>query len=186
MHRDKYGLYNEKPSNNGEPTGNDGPILTSYMEKRGEKIDREHIRKCYWEKLQGRPIPRERLPGKLSPPPSRETILGWYWLGLLPVKTLKENDWNFSPYPIPRFHLFKTLGALWRMRRSHRNALWLDGGEPHLFRFAFKVPVQDRAYMLKDSGFRVPVFYRIFEWIHRLKKPRSQSSQNIFWRKYGA
>jgi hypothetical protein len=185
MHRDKYGLYNERPLTDGEPSGNDGPILTSYMQKRGEKIDLNFIRKNYWEKLSGRPIPRERLPGKAYPPPSRDTILGWYWLGLLPVKVLKENHWNFSPFPVPRFNPFKTIAALWRMRNSHRNALWQEKGEPHLFRFAFKVPIQDRAYMLRDSNLPVPLFYRLYEKIHRMRKPKSESSRKIAWRKEG-
>ena len=182
-HKDKYGLYNDRPVIDGEPSGNDGPILTSYVQKLGEDVDVDFIRKNYWDKLDGRPIPRERLPGKPFPPPSRDTILGWYWLGFLPVKVLEENHWNFSPYPLPKFQVFKTLGALWRMRNAHRNALWKDGGEPHLWRFAFKVPIQDRAYMLRDSGMRVPIFYRVYERLHRLRGPRSDSSKKISWRK---
>ncbi len=183
MHRDKYGLYHEKPLIDGEPSGNDGPILTSYMQKLGKSVDLAFIRENYWEKLKGHPIPKERLPGKPFPPPSRDTILGWYWLGFLPVKTLVENKWNFSPYPLPRFNPFKTFAALWRMRHSHRNALWKDGGEPHLFRFAFKVPIQDRAYMLRDSGLPVPLFYRWYEKLHDMRKPRNESSRKIAWRK---
>jgi hypothetical protein len=185
MHRDKYGLYNERPLIDEEPSGNDGPILTSYMQKLGEKVDLDFIRTNYWEKLGGHPIPYERLPGKADPPPSRDTILGWYWLGFLPVKVLKVKNWNFSPYPLPRFNPLKTIAALWRMRNSHRNALWQDGGEPHLFRFAFKVPIQDRAYMLRDSGLPVPIHYRLYEWLHHLRKPKSESSRKIAWRKNG-
>ena len=184
MFRDKFGLYNERPSQRGEPSGNDGPILTSYMEKLGEEIDRDFIRKNYWEKLQGLPLPTERLPGKAFPPPSRDTILGWYWLGLLSVDELKKRDWNFSPFPLPEFKISKTLAALWRMRNAHRNKLWMNGGEPHLWRFAFRVPLQDRAYMLRESGLPVPFFYRLYEFFHRLKKPKSLSSQRIAWRKY--
>ena len=184
LHKDKYGLFNEKPVIDGEPSGNDGPILTSYAEKEGWEIDHEKIKKEYWEKLAGHPIPVERLPGKPFPPPSRDTILGWYWLKLLPVETLRENKWNFSPWPVPGFNPLKTLSALWRMRKAHRNALWENGGEPHLWRFAFKVPIQDRAYMLRDSGLKVPLFYRIYERLHRLRNPRTESSWKIAWRKY--
>ncbi|MES2526484.1 MAG: hypothetical protein V4598_05330 [Bdellovibrionota bacterium] len=182
LYKDKYGLYNEKPVTNGEPSGNDGPILTSYMQKLGD-VDVDFIRKNYWDKLAGRPIPMERLPGKPNPPPSRDTILGWYWLGFLPVKVLQENKWNFSPYPVPAFNLFKTVAAFWRMRNAHRNALWMNEGEPHLFRFAFKVPIQDRAYMLRDSGMKVPLIYRLYERIHRLLGAKSESSKKIAWRK---
>lgn len=184
MFRDKYGLYNERPVNDGEPSGNDGPILTSYSEKLGENVDRDFIRKNYWEKLRGLPVPVERLPGKAFPPPSRDTILGWFWLGLLPVEVLLKRKWNFSPYEIPRFHLLRTLSALWRMRKAHRNALWMNGGEPHLWRFAFSVPLQDRAYMMREAGLHLPLHYRIYEFFHRLRKPRSLSSRRIAWRKY--
>lgn len=184
MFRDKFGLYNERPVLNGEPSGNDGPILTSYMEKLGEKIDHEYIKKNYWEKLKGLPLPVERLPGKAFPPPSRDTILGWYWLGFLSVEELIRRDWNFSPWPLPAFNLLKTLMALWRMRNAHRNQLWMNGGEPHLWRFAFRVPVQDRAYMLRESGKKVPTLWRVYEFFHRLRKPKTLSSQRIAWRKY--
>ena len=69
------------------------------------------------------------------------------------------------------------------MRNKHRNALWKDGGEPHLWRFAFTVPIQDRAYMLRDSGKPVPLSYRLYETLHRLF-PKSESSKKISARKY--
>ncbi len=183
MFRDKYGLYNEKSLTNNEPSGNDGPILTSYVQKNGGDVDLAFIRREYWDKLAGRPIPKERLPGKPLPPPSRDTILGWYWLGFLSVDDLQKRKWNFSPWSFPAFNPLKTLAALWRLRKKHRNALWQNGGEPHLWRFAFSVPIQDRAYMLRDSGKAVPLFYRVYEWISNNRKARSRSSEMIMWRK---
>lgn len=184
--KDKYGLYNVKPCCLGEPSGNDGAILTSYAQKLGLPVDLELIKKSYWDKLQGGAIPHERLPGKAHPPPSRDTILGWYWLGFLSVEVLQDHDWNFSPYALPKYNFFKTLAALWRVRSSHRNVLWQGSGEPHLWRLAFSVPFQDRAYMLKDSGMPVPFFYQLWEWINRRLIAKSTSSRLIHWRKYGS
>lgn len=183
MYQDKFGLYHLRPCVDGEPSGNDGPIITAYAQKEGLEVDLNRIKELYWDQLAGGEIPTERLPGKSTPPPSRDTVLGWYWLGFLSVPTLIKHDWSFSPFPLPKFNIYKTILALWRMRKAHRNTLWQGSGEPHLWRFAFSVPIQDRAYMLRHSGYKVPWSYTVFEFIHKKLIWKSESSKRIAWRK---
>ncbi len=74
FYKDKFGLYNLKPCPDGNPSGNDGPIITSYAEKLGLPVDHQMVRHHYFEKLAGHPLPTERLPGKKEPPPSYSLV----------------------------------------------------------------------------------------------------------------
>lgn len=44
---DKYGLWNVKECINGEPSGNDGPILTAYADKLGVPLDNPSLTAYY-------------------------------------------------------------------------------------------------------------------------------------------
>lgn len=182
---DKYGFWNVKPvASSCLPSGNDGAIVTAYAQKAGLGIDWPNL----WntreliEKLRG--VPMQRHPGKFYPPPSRDTMLGMVALGLLHPEDLKANGWLFCPFAVPAFNPLKTIAALWRMRKAHRNALWEGTGEPHLFRFAFSVPLVDRSFMLRKVGMPRNFFYDLAEWIGRtFFPPKNDSSKLIAWLK---
>lgn len=154
-----------------------------------------------------------RYPGKFEPPCSRDVVLGLYILKRVDVKMLQEMKWNFSPYELPRFHiLFSPIMiflSLWVIGGAkicmklgkifpsifndeeraeiegvaHRNSIWKGAGFPELWRFAFAVPMQDRAFMLRDSGEHVPLLYRAFEWFSKSFPSKSSSSRLIAWAK---
>lgn len=184
---DKYGLWNVKECPNGDPSGNDGPIVTAYAEKVGLPVDRELI-KLYFQHLKrsetwiNNDLPIERLPGKAHPYPSRDTILGWYWLKLIDVHQLQKQGWKFSPVAIPKFHFIKTICQLILCFYEHRNYFWQKEFY-QVYRFAFSVPVQDRAYMLKASGLKVPFWYSVYTFFSDMLEPSSVSSKLIAWRK---
>lgn len=183
--KDKYGFYNVKPIGpSRDPSGNDGAIVTAYAQKVGLSIswvELWHTRDLL-RKRNG--IPIERHPGKFYPPPSRDTMLGLVSLGMLHPEDLLENNWSFCPFKIPDFNPFLTIAALWRMRKAHRNSLWEGNGEPHLFRFAFSVPLVDRAFMLRHVGMPKNYFYSFAEWLGIAFFPaKNDSSKLISWLK---
>lgn len=107
----------------------------------------------------GEHVAYHRSPGKTTPPISRDEILGLFSLKLLSPGQIK--NWNFSPFPIPRFSALSLIKQLWEMRPrrasihsanffefKHRNYFWQNNLD-QLYRFAFSVPVQDRYFMLK-------------------------------------
>jgi len=81
---DKYGLYNVKHCISGEPSGNDGFIITAYAIKLGLEVNFNLINSTYLSlksnnfELRRRTVrylwsyPVERLPNKADPMPSRD------------------------------------------------------------------------------------------------------------------
>jgi hypothetical protein len=184
-YQDRFGFWNVKPVNKArEPSGNDGAIITAYARKAGLGMDWPNLwhTRDLVDKKNG--IPVQRHPGKYFPPPSRDTMLGLVAIGMLHPETLVENGWSFSPFKIPSFNLFKSIAAFWRLRTAHRNAVWMDKGEPHVFRFAFSVPLPDRAFMLRTAGMKVGFIYGLAEWIDKKFTTSSSSSTLIRWLKY--
>lgn len=184
-YQDEWGRWHDKPCIDGKPSSNNGWVYTAYAGKLGYQINMGQMRDCARQCLikvhcEDRWV-FTRSPGKQTPPMSRDEILGLVYLGVL---GFKEDNWNFCPYNIPKFNLFKTLGALWRMRKAHRNTLWEGKGEPHLFRFAFSVPLQDRAFILRCQKMDVPWYYGLISWVDSKLKGSSPSSELIRQLKY--
>lgn len=181
-YQDRWGRWHDKECVNGEPSSNNGWIFTAYAKKMGFEVDRGLLMECAERSMirRGDKIVFSRSPGKLTPPMSRDEILGMVYLGVVGFR----DSWYFGPYEYPSFNPFKTLAALWRMKKAHRNALWEGKGEPHLFRFAFSVPIQDRAFILRCQGEDVPWYYRLVEWVDQRRKSSSLSSRLIHQFKY--
>lgn len=184
-HQDRWRRWHDKPCNDGEPSSNNGWLYTAYAKKLGLAVDNESISNCYfycWHKNNNLRSFMTRSPEKETPPMSRDEVLGVVGCGLMMSRITK--DWSFCPYGIPSFNIIKTIGALWRMRSSHRNALWENGGEPHLFRFAFSVPLQDRGWILRQNDMHVPLSYKLYEALSVTIPTKSNSSKLIEWFKY--
>lgn len=120
-----------------------------------------------------------RSPGKDAPPISRDEILGLAALGLLQKEHIK--GWNFSPYIVPKFNLVSFLKQAYVLRPTfkpvvigpvepdskvffglylrHRNYVWKNDLN-QLYRFAFSVPLVDRAFILEKWG-KNQLFYSI-------------------------
>lgn len=190
---DECGLWNVKPVGpDNKPTGNDGWIVTAYAVKCGFKINQELITKT-WERLKKiGPLPIERLPNKETPYCSRDVMLGLGALKLITVDDLIAHDWKFSPKPIPKFDIFKLANQLWQLRPrlvkwkiifAHRNYFW-ENNLDQIYRFAYSVPLQDRAFYYRIAGRCVPFFYYLIESIDEKLKPGSNSGTLIRWLKY--
>lgn len=179
--QDIWGRYHDKECIGGLPSSNNGWIFTSYAKKLGLHINQYGLILCFSNCKRSETI-IDRSPDKKEPPMSRDEILGLAYLGLLKDKNIP--NWNFCPYDIPKFNLFKTVAAFWRLRKAHRNAVWENGGEPHAFRFAFSVPIQDRAFILTCLGKEVPKFYQLVNFIDSKIKSKNKSSRLIHWLKH--
>lgn len=181
---DRYGLYNIRPVKKDLiPTGNDGWILTVYAYKVGLTIDISKVFDSYKELPFIGKIPTQRLPYKLTPYPSRDVILGWASLGLLKVNDLVDSNWSFSPLPLERFKIIDTLYQFLDLRNKDRNYFWQHEYK-QVYRFAFSVPFQDRAYLYRVSGKKAPLAWRVYEKLSRRVKPKNDSSKLLAWLKY--
>lgn len=165
---DLHGRMHHKICINGEPSGNNGYIYSSYAIKVGIKLDMELIKKCYENCLVNNKFVL-RTPGKALPPQSRDEVLAAAALGFLKPEHL--NGWSFSPFPIPRFSLLKLIKQLYELSPSlvgnkdnlptvtygyelvykHRNYFWQNNLD-QIYRFAFSVPLVDRDFILNSWG----------------------------------
>jgi hypothetical protein len=161
---DAYGRYHNKPVTSEDPVpSNNGWIYTAYAAKLGLPFDREELRNCYNQCIisVGKNFSANRSPGKNLPPLSRDEVLGMCYFNF-PFYVHYYQNWNFSPYPLPKFSLIKLIKQLWELRPSviglhlpyelkfkHRNYFWQNNLD-QLYRFAFSVPIQDRAFILKQ------------------------------------
>lgn len=180
-YQDQWSRYHDKPTDGVSPSSNNGWIYTAYAKKLGFKMDYRSLRDCFYECYRGRGI-IDRSPYKKDPPISRDEILGLFYLRFLITYDL--DGWRFCPYDIPRFNLFKLISEAISMIGAHRNDLWRGEGKPQLWRFAFSVPIQDRAFILRLEKRKVPLFYRLYEWIDKRITKKSVSSKMIGWLKY--
>lgn len=165
---DKYGRIHHKPCINLEPSSNNGWIYTAYAHKVGVPVDMNLVRACFAEcrfEVSERHDSFNRSPGKSTPPISRDEILGMVSLNLPYTDLYRIQNWNFSPFPIPRFSALSLIKQLWqywgeisfdqstgfkldKFSFPHRNYFWQNNLD-QLYRFAFSVPVQDRYFILK-------------------------------------
>lgn len=173
---DMWGRYHDKPVKDRDVIpSNNGWIYTAYAEKYGLDIDWLMLGICF-KSCKGNGV-LLRSPAKFSPPISRDEILGMAALGFLKPEHL--NGWNFSPYPIPKFNLIKTIKQLLELRGKHRNYLWQNGMD-QVYRFAFSVPLVDRHFILTKWG-----KFNILYWAIAKVDSLIKGDNGIYWLKYG-
>lgn len=179
---DAYGRLHHKPCINGVPSSNNGWIYTAYMNKLNPaQLDQNSLEQCFNMCLIKDDRDKRsfliRTPNKDLPPISRDEILGMSALGFLKPEHL--NGWNFSPYPLPKFNLFKTISQFIELIGEHRNYLWQNYMD-HTFRFAFSVPLSDRHFILSKWG-----KFNLFYWaIAKLDSVIGSPKNGIPWLKY--
>jgi hypothetical protein len=182
---DKYGRIHDEPTINGEPSSNNGWLFTAVANKLGHPISVDPIAglECAAHFIRH---PREMK--KPTPPISRDEVLGLAYLRFISSSQL--DNWNFSPYPIPKFNLMRFLQqAVWlvdwkTLKLKHRNTFWKEGFD-QFYRFAFSVPLSDRAAILRWLGKKSNPFYSLIEWITSIKKPKDRSSRLLRFLKTG-
>lgn len=181
-YRDKFGMYHDKLVVDKEPSSNNAWICTAFAQKAKlpySKVLVNHtFRKC---KVRNTKFPNNlyliRTPHKAAPPINREEILGMAALGFLKPHHL--NGWSFSPYPIPKFSLIKTVNQLMEIKNKGKNYFWQNNMD-QLYRFLFSIPIQDRHFILTKWG-KFNILYWVVDKLDRLIKPKN----GIDWLKYG-
>lgn len=175
---DKWGRVHHKPCKYGEPSSNNGWIYTAYLNKAGVKLDSFSLGICFRACVDKTVLRRHPPIVESSVPISRDEILGMVELGFLKPEHL--NGWNFSPYPLPKFNLFKTIKQFIELKDKHRNYFWQNNLD-QVYRFAFSVPLNDRHFILQKWG----KFNIIYWCIAKLDSLLSKPKNGIHWLKYG-
>lgn len=186
-YQDEYGMYHDKAVIDDQPSSNNGWIYTAYAEKAklpySKTLVYHTFRKC---KVRSKDLPNGmyliRTPYKACPPISRDEILGMASLGFLKPNHL--DGWSFSPYKLPKFSFIKTIKQLLEMRGKHRNYLWQQRMD-QIYRFAFSVPLQDRAFILECFGETKSFRYFFYKTIAFIDSKLSKPKNGIHWLKYG-
>lgn len=183
---DKYGRLHDKPCVNGEPSSNNGWIYTAYYMKSGNYVDSMFLYNCFRQCKQVDPntgrLYLVRSPFKDLPPMSRDEILGFAALNFLKPSHL--NGWSFSPYPIPPFSLKTLIKQVLELRGQHRNYFWKNKLD-QIYRFAFSVPLSDRAFLLECFGETRSLRYFFYKAIAFLDSKIGKPVNGIPWLKYG-
>jgi hypothetical protein len=179
---DKWGRIHHKPCINSEPSGNNGWIYSAYANKMGIALDKYKLEICFLACIRNGKFHRHPSSISSKVPMSRDEVLGAAALKLLKHKHL--DGWNFSPYSIPKFSLITTLKQLLELRNKHRNYLWQNNMN-QIYRFAFSVPLQDRAFLLECWGETKSLRYFFYKGIAMLDAKFAKPKNGIHWLKYG-
>jgi len=161
----KYGLYHDKPCVNNEPSSNNGWTYTAYAKYLAPNtVDDNQIYRTFQSCTRSyTPLMIDRLPGKYTPPFSKDETIGCVSLGLLHNKELANSYYNFCN--IDRsFQRKLTFKSFWRaakvlysLKDRHRNAVWeLEATEA--YPLAFKLAPWDIYYCKKMSGNKASIF----------------------------
>ncbi len=177
---DKYGRLHDKPCVNGQSSSNNGFIYSAYAKKGGMEINIPETFATICA------IDYKRHPNFVKEdqvPMSRDEILGLAYLGFISDK-LVNGGWSFSPYPIPKFSLFKLIKQAIELRGQHRNYFWKNKLD-QIYRFAFSVPIQDRAFILECWGETKSLRYFFYKAIAFIDSKIGKPKNGIPWLKYG-
>lgn len=173
---DRWGRIHDKPCTNSEPSSNNAWIYSAYAKKLGIKLKIDPV--CFDLCAAN----YTRHPNDFEPPMSRDEILGMAYLGLGFGIIKITHDWYFHGEKPAPFNLIKLIKELW-LSRGHRNNFWKNK-YTQVYRFAFGVPLTDRAFILKEIYGEASWYYLLIEWFDKKLKTKSNSSKLIRWLKY--
>ena len=178
---DRWGRLHHKPCIDKYPSSNNGWIYSAYANKMGIALDINNLYTCFIACLKDGKFYRHPMIIESKVPMSRDEILGAASLKLLKPSNLK--NWNFSPFDIPTFNPIKLVKQLIELRGKHRNYFWQNNLD-QIYRFAFSVPFQDRAFILECWGENKSLRYLIYKAIAFIDSKTSTPKNGIAWLKY--
>ena len=192
-YQDKWSRWHDKPCLNGEPKSNNGWIYTAY----GKYLDPNHLESrdmmsrldCYIGcKKNQSPIKIDRLPGKLTPPLSKDEVIGLVSLGLLTRHELEDSHWNFcnfveyQPKKLNFLSVCKAAILLYKARNEHRNYIWQNKVES-AYSLAFWLAPHDQYYVIKRYGNKATILQTIAFYLNIVSVWRSdnKSTKMMLW-----
>lgn len=191
-YQDKQSFWHHKPCVNGKPSSNNGYIYTAYAKYLApDTLQHGSIRTRYHTSVKTQnPLRVTRLPGKETPPVSKDEILGMVSLGLLSDATLKESHYNFCSLDrdfdrkLTFKSFFKAAYSLFKIRKEHRNYFWQEE-MVECYPLAFWLDPADQYYVRKMAGKKASISQTIFFYVNFFTtlKGDNKSSHMMNWLK---
>jgi hypothetical protein len=156
QYQDKWTRFHNKPTNGIDYSSNNGWIYSAYAKHLvPDMLDRDLLKECYGSCIKSaNPVMIDRSPGQLTPPFSKDEVLGCVSLGFLKNKQLEKSSYNFCNLPTEfnrrlTFSSFiKAAKILFKIRKEHRNYIW-QNRLAEAYSLAFKLPPEDIYYVKK-------------------------------------
>lgn len=189
MYQDMWGRWHHKPCRDGIPSSNNAWIYTAYAKLLGLTVFTPVLFECFLLCVYSeKPLKIDRHPMTELPPISRDEILGLVCLGYIDHKWLERYYWQFcnirefEPRPLWEIAWWKAIKAAWKLRKSHRNALW---EEPDLWHLGFRLPPQDTYYVLRKHKVKPSWFHTLYFYVSAIRTLRrgGHSGLLILWMK---
>lgn len=169
MYQDKYGRYHDKPTDGVEPSSNNGWIYTAYAKQIGLDVDMDKLRECYEQCLvDSSSYKINRSPNKLTPPLSKDEVVGLISLGLIDYDKLEKQNFtycnlpNFKGKKLIQINWFKAIYQLIKLANEHRNTIWEEEGYEEAMQVAFRLKPDNIYYLKKMYGKKTNLFEDIF------------------------
>tara|TARA_R110000851_G_scaffold263127_1_gene415628 strand:- start:782 stop:1465 length:684 start_codon:yes stop_codon:yes gene_type:complete len=191
-YQDKYTRWHDKPCVNSEPSSNNGWIYTAYSKYLApETRNFETTLGCFNECVRSySPLRIDRSPGQLTPPLSKDEVIGMASLGLLTRSDLDFNHWNFcnlpnfKPEKLTLKSAYRAAKILYKIRKEHRNYMW-QNSLTEAYPLAFYLPPEDQYYVIKYYGKKPGILRTIIFYINAVMTiyKGDKSARMMLWLK---
>ena len=164
-YQDKWTRWHDKPCVNSEPRSNNGWIYTAYAKYLAPNTtDHSKIIACYQGCTRSyTPLTIDRIPGKYTPPFSKDEVIGCVSLGLLHNQELKNSHYNFCNInkdfdrKLSFKSVYRAIKSLWNIRKEHRNYVW-ENEVVEAYPLAFRLGPEDIYYVKRMAGEKPTLF----------------------------
>lgn len=158
QYQDKWTRFHNKLTNGVDYSSNNGWIYSAYAKHLvPDMLDKDLLKECYDScKKNTNPVMIDRSPGQLTPPFSKDEVVGCVSLGLLSYQELKDSHFNFCNLPdkferkLSFGRVLKAIKILIRIRNEHRNYVW-QNNLVDAYNLAFILP-PDHVYHAKKMA----------------------------------
>lgn len=191
-YQDKWTRWHDKPTNGIKPSSNNGWIYSAYAKHLdNDSLDKHALLDCYKNCVRSLdPVMVDRSPGQMTPPFSKDEVVGCVSLGLLTDKELENSHYNFCNLDkdFKRKLSIKSIvcgiKTLWKIRKEHRNYFWQNELKA-VYPLAFKLPPEDVYYVKKFYGKNPGILLTMLFFINSFLtiKFGNKSSRMMLWLK---
>lgn len=186
----KYGLYHDKPCKQGKPSSNNGWIYTAMAEALNLPVTDTTIKKTFNNclmQVKNYGFRITRLPGKDTPPISKDEIIGLLSLGFINDGFLEMYNWYYGYEFGYSNSIWKKLKAVLYLAGKHRNTIW-EEKVVDAYPLAFTLGRADRYYAKKIHKNKTTVLEWlafhinfVFAILKTNRKTGNVSVKNMIW-----